>query len=299
MVKYTYDAWGKVLSNTGSLASTLGTVQPFRYRGYVYDVETELYYLRSRYYNPLWGRFINTDNDILISCENDLLLCNLFHYCRNNPTILFDDNGCFPLPNWLKVTLGVVIVAGLAVATVCTGGAAGVVCAAALSGATVGGASGMVIGAVTGGISDGWQGALDGACSGFLNGAIIGGATGALTAGISIATNTVEVIGSAQKTGTLLHRAASNIEATKMVLNPIKYSRVTLNRSLNTAGLVGRRIPDVIGIARDGSSLLIEVVSRSQTYEQMANKCSSMCNQNPGSSYNVITWAKTIDNLIK
>ena len=37
VVKYTYDAWGKVLSTTGSLASTLGTVQPFRYRGYVYE----------------------------------------------------------------------------------------------------------------------------------------------------------------------------------------------------------------------------------------------------------------------
>ena len=64
VVKYTYDAWGMVLSTTGSLASTLGAIQPFRYRGYVYDVETGLYYLRSRYYNPLWGRFINTDNDI-------------------------------------------------------------------------------------------------------------------------------------------------------------------------------------------------------------------------------------------
>lgn len=52
VVQYTYDAWGKVLSTAGTMASTLGTVQPFRYRGYVYDVETGLYYLRSRYYNP-------------------------------------------------------------------------------------------------------------------------------------------------------------------------------------------------------------------------------------------------------
>ena len=61
VVKYTYDAWGKVLSVTGSLASTLGTLQPFRYRGYVYDVETGLYYLRSRYYDPAWQRFLNAD----------------------------------------------------------------------------------------------------------------------------------------------------------------------------------------------------------------------------------------------
>ena len=40
VVEYTYDAWGKPLTKTGTLASTLGTVQPFRYRGYVYDEET-------------------------------------------------------------------------------------------------------------------------------------------------------------------------------------------------------------------------------------------------------------------
>ena len=48
VVQYTYDAWGKVLSITGSMASTLGTLNPLRYRGYVYDQETGLYYLRSR-----------------------------------------------------------------------------------------------------------------------------------------------------------------------------------------------------------------------------------------------------------
>ena len=88
VVKYTYDAWGKVLSTTGSLAATLGTVQPFRYRGYVYDVETELYYLRSRYYSPIWKRFINSDKLI----EN-----NLFNYCFSCPVSLIDPNGKAPI----------------------------------------------------------------------------------------------------------------------------------------------------------------------------------------------------------
>ena len=61
VVKYAYDAWGKVLSTTGSLASTLGTIQPCRYRGYVYDVETGHYYLRSRYSYPDLCRFLNAD----------------------------------------------------------------------------------------------------------------------------------------------------------------------------------------------------------------------------------------------
>ena len=38
---------GKVLNVTSdeNLIDTLGKIQPFRYRGYVYDVETELYYV--------------------------------------------------------------------------------------------------------------------------------------------------------------------------------------------------------------------------------------------------------------
>lgn len=90
VVKYTYDAWGKVLSTTGSLASTLGTIQPFRYRRYVYDVETGLYYLRSRYYNPEWGRFINTDAMITIYLSSPT---NLFNYCLNNPPSRSDKDG--------------------------------------------------------------------------------------------------------------------------------------------------------------------------------------------------------------
>ena len=55
VVQYAYDAWGKPVATEGSMADTLGYDNPFRYRGYVWDEETGLYYLRSRYYNPEWG----------------------------------------------------------------------------------------------------------------------------------------------------------------------------------------------------------------------------------------------------
>ena len=61
VIQYTYDAWGNILSTTGSMASTLGQINPLRYRGYVYDSETGLYYLQSRYYDPEVGRFLNAD----------------------------------------------------------------------------------------------------------------------------------------------------------------------------------------------------------------------------------------------
>ena len=61
VVSYAYDAWGMPIGKSGTLAETLGTLNPFRYRGYVFDEETGLYYLRSRYYNPQCGRFVNAD----------------------------------------------------------------------------------------------------------------------------------------------------------------------------------------------------------------------------------------------
>ena len=64
VVSYGYDAWGVPLWCIGELAETLGKVQPFRYRGYVFDEETWLYYLRSRYYNPERCRFLNADIDM-------------------------------------------------------------------------------------------------------------------------------------------------------------------------------------------------------------------------------------------
>ena len=39
VVTYTYDAWGNPLTTTGSMAGTLGKLNPFRYRGYVYDIQ--------------------------------------------------------------------------------------------------------------------------------------------------------------------------------------------------------------------------------------------------------------------
>jgi RHS repeat-associated protein len=61
VVTYTYDSWGKVLSVTGTLATTVGKKNPIRYRGYYYDTESNLYYLNSRYYDPETGRFISAD----------------------------------------------------------------------------------------------------------------------------------------------------------------------------------------------------------------------------------------------
>ena len=93
VVEYTYDSWGKLLSTSGSLASTLGKNNPFRYRGYVYDEETGFYYLQSRYYNPEVGRFISAD--VLLSTGQGVLGHNAYAYCGNNPVMGYDPYGTF------------------------------------------------------------------------------------------------------------------------------------------------------------------------------------------------------------
>ena len=98
---YFYDAWGnhtvyEFTTNTALENSILNTYNPFRYRSYFYDVETELYYLQTRYYNPVWGRFLNMDDiDAITATPADLTDKNLYAYCDNNPVTRMDAGGEF------------------------------------------------------------------------------------------------------------------------------------------------------------------------------------------------------------
>ncbi len=95
VMAYIYDAWGNQLSTYGSMEPTLGRKNPLRYRGYVYDTETGLYYLNSRYYNPTWGRFINADSLVTTDTSNPKS-ANVFSYCENNPVNMADSSGLSP-----------------------------------------------------------------------------------------------------------------------------------------------------------------------------------------------------------
>ena len=164
---YTYDAWGKVISATGALAN----LNPFRYRGYYYDGETGLYYLQSRYYDPETGRFINADDVDYIGADGSLLSYNLFAYCKNNPVNRFDAEGNLSLPNWLKIAVGAVALAGAVALTVATGGGAAAVAVgvAKIVGSVI---VSTAAGAGIGYVKNGKQGAIDGACNGFMMGSL-------------------------------------------------------------------------------------------------------------------------------
>ena len=104
VTEYTYDTWGKLVSCTGSLASTLGNLNPFRYRGYVYDAETELYYLQTRYYDAEVGKFVNAD--VYLSTGQGVVGNNRYVYCNNNSVNAKDPTGNLPSYNVMETDGG-------------------------------------------------------------------------------------------------------------------------------------------------------------------------------------------------
>jgi RHS repeat-associated protein len=86
VAEYAYDAWRAVISSSGSMSE----INPIRYRGYYFDVETGLYYCQQRYYNPSWGRWVSADVLAVVGNVNG---CNIYQYCYNNPVSRIDEQG--------------------------------------------------------------------------------------------------------------------------------------------------------------------------------------------------------------
>ena len=193
VASYAYDAWGNLIATYGCTAGTIGYLNPLRYRGYVYDPETGLYYVSSRYYDPEIGRWINADGE-MSDVGGDILGYNLFAYCMNNPVNMSDPSGNWPkwatkLVAAVAVVAVVAVVAAVTVATAGTGTAIAAVAVGAAKGAAIGFAVGAATGAAGGAISHristgSWSGAGEAALNGMADGALSGSITGAITGGI-------------------------------------------------------------------------------------------------------------------
>jgi hypothetical protein len=148
--EYVYDAWGNhvIVKNEDNV----GSINPFRYRGYYFDIET--------------GRFINADDiGIFDETQTDINGLNLYAYCANNPVMLHDPTG--QLFGWIKkavnaigncihdnkdIILTVIVIAAVIALTVATAGVGGIV-AGAVGGGLIGTImGGIAVGAVTGAI---------------------------------------------------------------------------------------------------------------------------------------------------
>ena len=202
VVSYHYDAWGQLLntiaSTTGMLYS-LALYNPLRYRGYVYDRETGLNYVSSRYYNPEICRWINADS-VISGTNGEVLGNNMFAYCFNNPVNMSDPTGNWP--QWLENTAKVASVVVAVVAAVTTVVAvsaftAGTGSAAAAYGATIflsaalsginGGVANETKGNsyINGYVGGAVGGAIQAACSRNAIGTILGGGVG-VTVGTAV-----------------------------------------------------------------------------------------------------------------
>ena len=111
VVRYQYNSWGKVTSTQDTSGVSLATLNPFCYRKYVYDPETGLYCLGSRYYDPEVGRFVNADDtDVIFAKPQELYNKNLYAYCDNNPVVRRDLQGYFWETLFDIVSLGTSVV---------------------------------------------------------------------------------------------------------------------------------------------------------------------------------------------
>ena len=215
IAKYVYDAWGNhktyvldggqyvdistQLSYTqdGLNNKAIALVNPFRYRGYYFDTETNLYYLNTRYYDPETGRFINADN--IDNLDNDTINgINLYIYCGGNPINYADPDGNKPKWwQWLLFGIGAaLVIAATVILVVASGGAAlgglvGAIAIGAAKGALIGAAVGAAVGIAGGAIysavtgADMGQSILSGFLMGFGIGAIVGAAIGGAVGGMT------------------------------------------------------------------------------------------------------------------
>ena len=192
IVQYRYDAWGICKIEKDTSGKNLGELNPFRYRGYYYDTETKLYYLKTRYYDPEIGRFITID-DVTYLAPDTINGLNLYAYCNNNPVMNVDPEGTSWWSKFWRtiavVGLAALVVGAIAAITFVTGGAV----APILIGAGIGFATSGVISGITQFVTTGnidWAqlvvdmafgavtGAFGGSTLGILGMTVAGGATG-------------------------------------------------------------------------------------------------------------------------
>ena len=255
---YAYDGYGNhiVLDENGkedTSLTSIGHLNPFRYRGYYFDEESGLYYLNSRYYDPETGRFISADIlTILDETKGQINGLNLYMYCNDNPIMYTDDSGC--LPEWLKwVSIGAAILGAALVVGAITVLTCGI-------GTTV--LAGTVVGA---GLHSAAIGALIGAGVGTIAGGIIGGVYGTMSA-------KVHSVYISKSNGTINYVGRTN-----------NIARRTAEHALNGKGVVPQEVVNKLSLrqARGLEQALIEKYGMIKNGGTLINKINSIASSNP------------------
>ncbi|MDY2728112.1 MAG: RHS repeat-associated core domain-containing protein, partial [Candidatus Onthovivens sp.] len=108
LVNYSYDDRGQptIASNNTEIGNLLAQKNCILHKGYLYDFETELYWIFSRYYSPELCRWISPDSIEYLDPESINGL-NLYAYCNNDPVNKYDPTGRF------AITLTTLLIGGL------------------------------------------------------------------------------------------------------------------------------------------------------------------------------------------
>ena len=202
--RYAYSAWGghEIYDASGNKITggdNIGIKNPIRYRGYYYDRELYLYYLQSRYYEPILGRFLSPDSPQYLD-PTTIQGLNLYTYCLNNPISYADPSGSVAILTAALIGLIVGAIVGTVIGAVVAGvvsydsGArgwelAGDILFGAFLGSIIGGIAGLLIGAGLGGMSAGAT---------VIGAAIKGGSALSLVFGGTVSTGAAVAIGSTQ-----------------------------------------------------------------------------------------------------
>jgi RHS repeat-associated protein len=151
LVEYRYDAYGNrtiVLDDTSGI---LSTYNPYTYKGYRYDQEIGLYYLNSRYYDPVIGRVLNPDG--ILGQTGNILSTNMYAYCGNNPVMYLDPSGFASEETVKNIIAAVLVIVGITALVVCAGGIAAAALGATASTVAAITTAGTIGGLVAGGVN--------------------------------------------------------------------------------------------------------------------------------------------------
>ena len=214
VVEYDYSSYGKVEVKKDTVG--ISKKDHIRYKGYIYDEETKLYYLISRYYDPEIGRFISPDSVEYIE-PSSISGLNLYVYCCNDPINMYDPSGHFVISATLFI-------------------------------------SSIVIGSLIGGVTsfyssikkgDKWYEVALKTLSGAALGGMLGASMGigaALAAGGTIACLSISssiAIGMAISIGGSMTLGATNSFVNQIIDNDWKFKKVKINRIATDALIAG------------------------------------------------------------
>ena len=89
LTEYYYDAWGNALEEIKDSNDPFVKINPFRWRCNYYDIETNMYYINGRYYDPELLSYIDSlDVENVVSNSQTIGGLNPYAICTDNPTDL-------------------------------------------------------------------------------------------------------------------------------------------------------------------------------------------------------------------